>query len=266
MKRSLIAQRRDRLWLPDPTREALLNDLHELGTGPKRNRQRSIAIIAQANAGKTALAKQYMQRHPEHRINGRLQVPAIYLSMSDISRVEDLSIALLRALHLPDARSGTHSQRLERFATMAERVSLGLIFLDEFHDCTDVSGRGNPFLRLIKGFLNENICVVPMGVYLLANVLAKDPQLQTRINFLRGTLTPVQSLSEIKRLMVELSAFQESEITNVAVEYVNKESGGQIGMVLDLIEECLVHQDDLSIISLQRERQKMDEFNNLHGR
>jgi Bacterial TniB protein len=265
MKRSLIAQRRDRLWLPDPTREALLNDLHELATGPKRHRQRSIAIIAQANAGKTSVARRYIQQHPAHRVDGQLQVPAIHLSMSDIPRVEELSTALLWALHLPDARAGTHSQRLERFATMAKRVALGLIFLDEFHDCADVGGRGNPFLRLIKGFLNKNICVVPMGVLKLADVLAQDPQLQTRFNRTRGTLKPIESTSEIKLLMMELSTFKESEITNVAVEYVKKESGGQIGMVLDLIEECLVHQGDLSIVSLRRERQKMDEFDVLRG-
>ena len=152
----------------------------------------------------------------------------------------------------------SHTDRLKRFVELAPKVNLGPIFLDEFHDSADTTGRGKPFLRCIKGLIIKNLFVVPAGTEELAAVLKGDAQLATRFNFKRGRLPRLDSKSVVKAIMLEISGLPEDKITDAAVEFVLKQSKGILGHALDLTEETQLTHGDLALVSLQEHRKLMD--------
>lgn len=258
LERHTLIEHREALWYPEPSRTALLGELHAIATDPARHRTRSIAIIAEANGGKSALIQRYMTLHPPVYGEEAVHIPAIYLSMTLFSRVEDLSVALLEAIGAPAADRGTHAARLKRFVHLARTVKLGLIFLDEFHDCADTTGRGKPFLRCIKGLIIDGLLVVPAGTQELAEVLALDAQFSTRFNFVRGRLQRVTDLGVIKSMVMAVGSVTEDDLSDAAVEYILQESRGVLGHMLDLVEETLHQHQNLTLASLRQCRKLMD--------
>lgn len=256
--RHTLIERREHTWYREPAREALLQELEHLATDPARHRTRSIAIVAESNGGKTALVSRYLALHPVREEEERRVVPALHLSMTDIPRVEDLSIRLLEGLGALEPRHGNHSDRLQRFVKLARSVDLGLVFLDEFHDCADTTGRGKPFLRCIKGLLIEGVRVVPVGTESLAAVLAMDPQLASRFNFARGRLTRVTDPGVVKALMARIAGAAPEAVTDASVEFVLQETRGIFGHLLDLVEQTLLDHGTLSLENLRRVRGLMD--------
>lgn len=256
-----IIRRRERLWYPEPQRVELLHELHEIATDPERHRGYSLAVVAEPNGGKSSLVKRYMALHPVVRGEAALEVPAIYIHMSAIYRVEDLSITLLEALGVPDASKGNHSARLKRFIALAKKVKLGLVFLDEFHDCATTTGRGEPFTRCIKALMNEEILVVPVGTEMLAKVLEMDPQFSTRFGFSQGRLGRLEELGHIKAIMCKITELSSDAISDDAVSYVGRETKGILGHTLDIIERTYIRYGDLSLGSLRKQREIMDVLN-----
>ncbi|GAA4015682.1 hypothetical protein GCM10022631_29880 [Deinococcus rubellus] len=259
-RHDLIKLRED-LWYPEPTRQALLAELYALATDPVRQRTRSMAIIADSNGGKSALVNAYMRLHPQGRDEQALIIPAVHIDLTDMTQVAQLSVALLKALGAPDESGGTHITRMDRFIALARAVKLQLVFLDEFHDCADTSGRGKPFLRCIKGLINQGLKVVPVGIEDVAEVLGRDPQLASRINLSRGRLRRLDQTSDlpvIRRFMHELSGLNGDDISDAAVEYVWEETRGILGHILDLIEGTVSTYQDLTLAHLRTYRATMD--------
>jgi Bacterial TniB protein len=202
-------------------------------------------------------AKRYMELHASVEHEDMTTIPAIFVNMTKYVRVEDLSERLLKEIGAPKMPGETHTQRMERFIGLARKNRM-LIFLDEFHDCADTSGKGKPFLRLIKNLLLEGLLVIPMGTEELAAVLADDPQLASRLNFATGRLPRVDNVETLKALMLKVIGQPESEISDAAIKYVQEESKGVLGHVLDLTEGTFVAHHDLQLASLKQYRLKMD--------
>lgn len=257
-RRHQIIAHREASWCQEPHREALLDELYTIATDPPRHRMQSIAIIGEGNAGKTTLIERYMYLHPQEKGESALIVPAIYVPLEKYPRTSDLATQLLEALHAPNPSTGTEADRLSRFIQMARSVSLGIVFLDEFHECADSTGKGKPFLRFIKALMNSKILVVPVGTEVLAEVLRRDSQLHSRFNFSRGRLRPIDDLGVLKSIMMHLSGMDEDDISDAAVEFVQHETGGIMGHAIDLIEGALIIGGDLKLSSLRTSRERLD--------
>lgn len=257
-----VILRRENYWLELPEREELLMRLDRLASQPDRSRERSMAIIAEANGGKSGILKRYQALHPSYELEDRTIVPSILIDVSSTARVEDLSIAMLAALGAVDPESGNHTSRLKRFIALSRTAKLGLVLLDEFHEVADDSGKGKPFLRCIKSLMNEGVIVVPAGVAELKTVFLNDRQLSTRFLLGHGFLKRI-SLEVIKALMTHISALNDNQIVDDAVEYVMKETRGVFGHVCDLIEGAFTATGTLSVQALKNERKIMDCLNDL---
>jgi hypothetical protein len=257
--RKIVINRREELWYDEPFREALLAKLSALEVDPIRHRTKSYAIIAEPNGGKSSLVKRHMFQNPQIPTSEKTMISCIFLEMTHYPRVEDLSKALLKAIHAPESakQTETHDERMTRFVEHAREVGLKSIFLDEFHDCADTTGKGKPFLRCIKGLLLKGFCVVPMGTEELAAVLSLNPQLASRLNFASGRLPRINDASLVKALMEEISGFPE-EILDKAVEYIVEQTKGVFGHVLDMIEGTAIDYGNLKLESLEAFRQEMD--------
>ncbi|MEY4529335.1 MAG: TniB [Deinococcota bacterium] len=181
-ERHRLIEKREGFWFAEPSREALLDELHALYTDPPRHRTRSLAIIGDRNDGKSQIIKQFLARHPIVELGELTQIPAIAIEMSDIVTIQEFSRRLLEQIRAVSPRAGTHEERMKRFVVLAKQVGLRMIFLDEFHDCADTTGKGKPFLRIIKNLTLKHFFVVPVGVVEVEEVLKKDPQLANRFN------------------------------------------------------------------------------------
>lgn len=203
-----------------------------------------------------------MELHPRRIEDGQVRVPCIVVDMSTTRRVEDLSVALLRALEDLDPEHGTHVQRMARFLELGREVGLQLVFLDEFHEAASID-KGAPVLKCIKAMMNEHVKVVPMGVEKLAEVFSQDAQLSTRFQFARGRLLPITDLSIVKSLMVELTDLPVKEIKTKTVKYIMKETGGVLGHICDLIEDTYVKYGNLEHANVEAQRALLDCLNPL---
>jgi Bacterial TniB protein len=261
--RNRIIEARENLWYPEPERENLLAHLDALSSSPLRHRTRSIAIIAEANGGKSGIINRYLITHPPVDDGERTTIPTICVEMADIKRVEELSVRLLEEIAASNPEKGTHAQRMKRFIALANRAQLRVIFLDEFHDCADTSGRGRPFLRCIKRLILAHFIVVPVGVSELKQVLARDPQLASRFNLKRGHINRITEVKIIKAVAEKIAEHKPVAITDAAINYILQQTFGVIGYVLDMIEETLVDHGNLSLKSLQKQYLMMPNLKDL---
>lgn len=260
-RRHEIINTREKRWYPEPQREALLTQLRLLSTDPHRHRLRSVAIIGEGNSGKSAVVERYLLKHPPTRGDEAMEIPAIYIDMSGVQQVQDLSRHLLEAIGAPDPSAGTHDHRLKRFVQLAPQVRLGLVFLDEFHEAANSKGKGQPFLRCIKFLMNAGVLVVPIGTHDVAAVLERDTQLSSRFNFSRGRLARVTNLAVVKALMGMVTDVPADTVTDAAAQYVLDETHGVLGHILDLTEDTYLLRGDLRLNSLRAERKAMDALN-----
>lgn len=262
-RRHAIISWREHKWYPEAKRMGVLKELKHLITDPRRHRARSLAIVADANGGKTLLIKRLVAEHAPRDGEEAQEIPVFMLSMADISRVEDLSTEFLRKLGAPDPKAGTHADRMTRFLDLAKRVKLRMIILDEFHDCVGAKGKGTPFLRLIKALMNRGILVVPVGTPALIPVLKRDPQLASRFNFARGTLGRLEDAGTVKAVMMHVSQLPKEQISDAAVTFVFEETKGILGHVLDLAEQTMLVFGNLKLASLREVRTTMDVLDDL---
>ena len=72
--RAAVISRRETCWVKEPSRVHLLQELHYVATTPQ-HRKSSIAIIAEANSGKSAIFRKYQELHPRHDWDDRTIVP-----------------------------------------------------------------------------------------------------------------------------------------------------------------------------------------------
>ncbi len=251
-QRHTYLNNRERLWHPETSRENLLSELDAMISDPPRHRTVSIAIPGDANDGKTQIISQFLKRHPPTNEGDYTKIPAIAVEMSDISTVQQLSRRLLEESKDPDPTSGTHDERMARFVKRAKKIGLRMVFLDEFHDCADTSGKGKPFLRLLKSLLSKRIFVVPVGMIEVREVLKKDPQLANRFNFHKGQLAKVTNLEVIKTL-TEKIAGNPIVITDAGLEYILDKTKGTLGDILDFVEHTLRKYNNLELTSLENQ-------------
>ena len=183
--------------------------------------------------------------------------------MADIKRVEDLSVRLLEEIGASNPDKGTYTQRMKRFIALANQAQLRVIFLDEFHDCADTSGRGKPFLRCVKSLILEHFIVVPVGVEELKAVLIQDPQLASRLNFTRGRVDRIKNTTIIKAIINKITEHNTVNVTDAAIKYIQKETFGVIGYMLDMIEETLTVNRNLKLESLKKQRLLMPDLDNI---
>ena len=253
VERALVVEKRESFWYPEEKREALLKRLHNYATDPPRRRTKSIAIIGERNSGKSSIIDRYQVLHPRvHGPEGQV-VPSLRVNMTDVTNVSDLSIRLLEELEALEPASGTHTQRMKRFYALAAKVQLGPIFLDEFHDCVSTTGRGKPFLRLIKGMGNRKLLVVPLGTAELEDVLLADKQLSSRFNFGYGRLPPVSGRAVARLLLKGMADHLEVKLSDQAADFVLKSTKGNIGQMLDLLEETLLDQGEVTLPALMKQ-------------
>ncbi|MGY2894696.1 TniB family NTP-binding protein [Deinococcus sp. UYEF24] len=254
--RDEVINRRESCWIQEQSRTNLLKELHYVATTPQ-HRKHSIAIVAEANSGKSAIFRKYQELYPRHERDDRTIVPSVLIDLSTLKRVEDLSIALLKKLGATDPEIGNHTKRLDRFIDLGRQVGLGLVLLDEFHEATDTSGKGKPFLKCIKHLMNEGIAVVPAGVDEVRKVFIDSGEFTTRFDFELGTLMPVTEDGIVKEMMMHISALPDPEISNEAVDYVIQESRGVFGHICDLTQRTFINHRSLKLPALQATRKVM---------
>lgn len=255
----LYAQRRKKLEFYYQPFEERIRHYEFLAKLPPQDRECVTPIIGPAGSGKTRLILDYLKRHPPQWNNGNYSIPAIHISMTHFTRVEDFSPALLAALEVPDAYPQpnqkdrhTHMERMNRFYRLAPSLGLRLVFLDEFHDCAKVDGRGEPFLRLLKGMILQGVRVIPAGTNALVRLLERDDQFKSRFDFSAGYMPMIRHPRLVKACMEHISGFPSQDISDAAVEFVLKATDGRIGFILELTEKTLRQYNALDLKSLTR--------------
>lgn len=258
-----ISRQRESRWYQEESRQALLDEFQLLLNASLRRRKRSIAIIGESNSGKTSLVRHFLRSHRPVNAGTHQKILCIFLNMTLLPRVEDVSRALLEAIGAPDPGAGTHEARLRRFLELAREVGLQLIFMDEFHDCANSTGKGQPFLRLIKGLMNAGLIVVPIGTEELATVLAMDPQLSSRFNFSRGRLRRITDPARALALINNLSEPGSPQPSDECVHFILSETRGIMGHLLDLVEDTLQRHGSMTMPHLRETRSTMDVLDGL---
>ncbi|WP_027483221.1 TniB family NTP-binding protein [Deinococcus pimensis] len=256
-----IIRDREANWWNLKSRKKVVTLFQSLVKTPDRHRRRAPALIAGPNEGKTRLVRFLRDEFKVERVNGSLVVKIVYVNMADVDNVAQLMEELLRALGDVDPTAGNAKQRYGRFRELARMAQLAVIFLDEFHDSVDATGKGKPFLRAIKKMMNDEdakFVVIPMGIPELAGILRRDKQLATRFSTVTGRLPRLKDLGEVKTIMQDLVGPGHPEVEDECVLYAAAQTKGVLGHLLDLVESALVIGNDrLTLKNLKEARNEL---------
>lgn len=99
-----------------------------------------LMIVGGSGYGKSTLLKRYRDKYPCTISDYIVVRPVVYVSMKTITNIPQASVALLRAMEVPGADKGNHSDRVFLLATQINLQKVEVILVDEYQHIVEASG------------------------------------------------------------------------------------------------------------------------------
>jgi hypothetical protein len=152
-----------------------------------------MSLEGATGAGKTRLAKSYLNQHPPYETEQGIMRPVFYMVTPAETTVKGLAEQMLFALGDPAAHKGTGTQMDSRLDHLIGACGVDLIILDDFHHLLNISTERR--LKAVSDWLKVRIkntgkTFLIVGIEgEIAKVLTYSPQL-ARLFAARTTLEP----------------------------------------------------------------------------
>lgn len=145
-------------------------------------------LTGPTNAGKTAVMKELLRRHPPIRTESGVKHPILYVHLVERARLDDVYIGVLKALGDPAPLTGTEKERKYRVRTMLMAAEVKMVIFDEPHHLTEARSDGARIglTQLGKTMIDMGVCVVFAGVKSVDDLIAQSDELARRF---RGILS-----------------------------------------------------------------------------
>lgn len=178
-----------RPFIPHPQATYVLNEFefildHQMHTGEALGYR----LTGPTNAGKTAVTKELLRRHPSFRDLTGVKHPVLYVHLVERARLDDVYIGVLKALGDPAPLVGTEKERKYRVRTLLAAAGVKIVIFDEPHHLTEARSDGARvgLTQLGKTMIDMGICVVFAGVKSVDDLVAQSDELARRF---RGRLS-----------------------------------------------------------------------------
>jgi hypothetical protein len=145
-------------------------------------------LTGPTNAGKTAVVKELLRRHPSTRTAAGVKRPVLYVHLVERARLDEVYIDVLKALGDPAPLAGTEKDRKQRVRTMLVAAEVKMMIFDEPHHLTEARSDGARvgLTQFGKAMIDSGVCVVFAGVKSVDDLVAQSDELARRF---RGKLS-----------------------------------------------------------------------------
>lgn len=176
-------------FIPHPQATYVLDELefildHQMHTSEALGYR----LTGPTNAGKTAVMKELLRRHPNYRVATGVRHPVLYVHLVERARLDDVYIGVLKALGDPALIVGTEKERKYRVRTMLLAAEVKMVIFDEPHHLTEARSDGARvgLTQFGKTMIDMGVCVVFAGVKSVDDLVAESDELARRF---RGKLS-----------------------------------------------------------------------------
>jgi len=177
--------RKDR-WIGYPKAKAVLDNLDQLIVYPFTQRPPCRLIVARGDNGKTALLRQFQNRHPMVETqDGTMNVPVLRVSMPAQPDLSQLWSEILTRCATTHRRGDPAHAKYPMVLAILRHLKVRVLAIDEFNDVALARKGATDILAGIRKLSNElNLSIVAAGTEAAVHALAFDPQMRSRFTAL----------------------------------------------------------------------------------
>lgn len=239
-----IAFMRKPKWFGYAAADAMLDRLQGLLDYPDTHRTPGAQILGDSNSGKSALALEFLARHPadENRDGDAIIVPVVFIEMPAGPDQGMLYEEILTRLGQPFSARDTVTMKKKQVLSLLQTIGCRMLMIDEFQHALGAKGeRRRTLLDAIKHLSNLlRIPIVLLGTTEAHAAVSKDEQLINRLPAL--WMPPWRMDDEYRKLLAtfevimplrERTRLQNKEMAALILQL----SEGRLGEIRDLL--CL---------------------------
>jgi Bacterial TniB protein len=249
-----ISRRRAQILEPKFIRysaaEAIFNDLTLIYNQKTSLRPRNYLLISNTGNGKTSILHEFAKRYPgsDCAAAESLERPVLVVECPPKGNLLELYRSILRRLNTPFNARSSAAVLFDTVLKMVRACKVRLLVIDEFHSLISqkmILSGADDFLNQLKYIMNElRLPIVCAGIETAERVAKHDPQIWNRFNV--GRLPPWKpdansTINLLKTLENKWGLKNKSDFANPELlKYIYKQSNGQIGDIIERLEECAV--------------------------
>lgn len=224
-------------------------------------------LCGESRSGKSRLAEEFLEAHPEKRTERGLEFPVLYVTVPSKPTVKGLAAEILRMLKDPMPDKGTEQNMTSRLLKLLKECQVRVLILDEAQHFVDKSSNYSLIHHVsdwLKLLLSESkVVTVIAGLQYAQMILSQNEQLRGRfannINLPRFNWENESSRSEFLGLLAGFNELMAQDFTlpnlgsnNVALRFYLA-SGGLTGYVFNILRKSVwnVVDADRFIITLE---------------
>ncbi len=178
-------------WINYPKTTEIIQLMGQLMNRPKKPRMQNLLIIGEPHMGKTSLAVQFTNLHPDSSIEDDLGMTKVHkpvvLANVQSSDDKDLYIAILEQLWTPFRPTDSKAKLRYQVLHLLRECNVKILLLDEIHNLLRGTAiKQRIMMDTIKNLSNElMIPIVGIGTQDASLILASDPQHASRFDVVK---------------------------------------------------------------------------------
>lgn len=236
------------IFIPYPETVSILKRFGDLVEHTTIDRMPNILLVAETNMGKSAILKEFVNRHPIGKIPGvGPQLKVLYFQAPAKADESRLYSAILERLNHPHNDSDIASNKLKQVKRLIKSLGLKVLIIDELHNIAPATAnKQKEFLVILKYLCNElNICLICAGTPEVWNVVSFDAQLSNRFEpaILKSwTKKPEDFIAFLKAYERQLPLQQASNISQRSIATaIFKLGEGLLGEYVSILKKSAIY-------------------------
>ncbi|MBB3224466.1 TniB family NTP-binding protein [Pseudoduganella umbonata] len=169
-------------WIGYERATQIMQQLDEVLLYPRTLRMPNVLIVGQSGNGKSAILKQFCDRHPvQITAAGDPVAPVLPISMPETPDEAEIWSEILWALGVSHGERDSTKVPKSNAKSVMKYANIRVLAIDEFNNLVYAGRRAADILALIKGISNDlKISIVAAGTQAAINALNSEPQMKSR--------------------------------------------------------------------------------------
>ncbi|UOO77377.1 TniB family NTP-binding protein [Neisseria sp. Dent CA1/247] len=234
-------------WIAHAQAKAILQQLEDLLTFPKRPRMPNLLLVGEPNNGKTTLINKFCSIHgePYETEDMDLVIPIVKIEAPSTASEKALYIAILEKMVAPYRDSATAEVLYTQCLHLMRTYAVKMLVIDEFHSMFSGSARKQrEMMNALKRLCNElQIPIVGVGTPSASDILYTDSQFRSRFDIIHLELW--ENNDEFREIVATFESClplkKPSKLSQKALSsQIHRMTKGNLGNLSNLLSACAV--------------------------
>ncbi|HQQ63867.1 MAG TPA: TniB family NTP-binding protein [Pseudomonadales bacterium] len=233
-------------WIGYDEANIILTEMDRLITHPRNLRMPCLAMISEANNGKTTTLRRCLKLHgTEYTDDDQIVLPVLFFEAPPEPDEGRLYSSILSALAVAHRQDAAPEKLLAKVIERLTMLNVKLLMGDEFHNILQGTPRNHrQFLTALKSLLNQlKLPFVAAGTPEVITALSVDAQFVTRFEYLELPRWDINqtTLRMIKSIERQLPLSQPSGLAekDKAIPIISS-SGNTLGGIVNIVKRSAV--------------------------